>query len=134
MPKNDRPGTPGTLAEPLVRWEPAGKGVGFFVAYQPDLPGCMAQGDTADEAKASLAALIPGYLDLMRQDGLRELPPDPDWPPPPPRRRPREGLQARTIRLPAEVWQRLDDTARAHLRSANAEAECAVRAWVERQT
>jgi predicted RNase H-like HicB family nuclease len=133
MATTDRSNAAPPFAEPVVRWEPAGKGIGFFVAYQPDLPGCMAQGDTAEAALASLVEARALYLKVMGERGgaLPDAGADPEWPPAPPRRRPRADLQARTVRLPADVWQRLDERARGHLRSTNAETECAVRAWLE---
>lgn len=42
-----------------------------WMAYCSELPGCMADGRTADEARDELAALIPEFIALLREDGLR---------------------------------------------------------------
>jgi antitoxin HicB len=41
---------------------------GFFVAAHPDLPGCIAQGDTADEAIASLDDAREAWIEVGIQD------------------------------------------------------------------
>lgn len=41
-----------------------------FSAYVPDLPGCVATGDTADEAKANIAEAVKFHLEGLREDGL----------------------------------------------------------------
>jgi predicted RNase H-like HicB family nuclease len=35
----------------------------------PDLPGCISEGDTMDEALANAAEALAGHLALMRADG-----------------------------------------------------------------
>ncbi|MEM7755744.1 MAG: type II toxin-antitoxin system HicB family antitoxin [Planctomycetota bacterium] len=40
-----------------------------FSAYVPDLPGCVATGDTVDEARAAIREAIAFHLDGMREDG-----------------------------------------------------------------
>ncbi|MEX2168607.1 MAG: type II toxin-antitoxin system HicB family antitoxin [Pirellulales bacterium] len=41
-----------------------------YAAYVPDLPGCVATGDTADEAERLLREAIEVHLAGMREDGL----------------------------------------------------------------
>lgn len=41
-----------------------------FSAYLPDLPGCVATGATADEAKTEIAAAIRFHIDGLSEDGL----------------------------------------------------------------
>ena len=52
--------------------EPAGEN---WAAYVPDLPGCVATGDTADEAGRLIREAIELHLEGMCEDGL--TPPDP---------------------------------------------------------
>ncbi|MFN0006674.1 MAG: type II toxin-antitoxin system HicB family antitoxin [Planctomycetota bacterium] len=40
-----------------------------FLAEVPDLPGCMAHGDTHEEALAEIQVAIGHWLDLLREDG-----------------------------------------------------------------
>lgn len=42
-------------------------------AYVPDLPGCVATGDTREAAEASIRAAITMHLQGLREDGA-ELP------------------------------------------------------------
>ena len=46
------------------------KGERNYSAYVPDLPGCVAVGDTLDEVKAEIRDAIAFHLDGMREDGL----------------------------------------------------------------
>jgi predicted RNase H-like HicB family nuclease len=46
------------------------KGPASFGAYVPDLPGCVAVGKTAVEAKQRITEAIPVHLEGMREDGL----------------------------------------------------------------
>lgn len=41
-----------------------------YSAFVPDLPGCVATGATADEAKAEIAAAIRFHIDGLIEDGL----------------------------------------------------------------
>ena len=41
-----------------------------FSAYVPDLPGCVATGDTIDEVQQEIRAAIRFHLDGLREDGL----------------------------------------------------------------
>jgi antitoxin HicB len=43
---------------------------GGFVASHPDLPGCIAQGVTADEAVVNLAQARAAWLEVRFEDGL----------------------------------------------------------------
>jgi predicted RNase H-like HicB family nuclease len=52
----------------LVIIEPAEDGSGFG-AYVPDLPGCVATGRTADEAKERIAYSIPLHIRSLRAHG-----------------------------------------------------------------
>ncbi len=48
----------------------------WYVAYCPEIPGANGQGQTKDEARASLAEAIALILEDRREDGLRGLPAD----------------------------------------------------------
>ena len=41
-----------------------------FSAYVPDLPGCVATGDTADEVAVLIREAIVFHLEGMAEDGL----------------------------------------------------------------
>lgn len=41
-----------------------------FSAYVPDLPGCVATGNTLEEVEANLRAAIAFHLEGLREDGL----------------------------------------------------------------
>jgi predicted RNase H-like HicB family nuclease len=41
-----------------------------FGAYVPDLPGCIATGDTLDEVKAEIREAIAFHIEGMLEDGL----------------------------------------------------------------
>jgi len=51
----------------LVVIEKAGDG---FSAYVPDLPGCIATGETREKARQMIASAIEMHLEGMRADGL----------------------------------------------------------------
>lgn len=40
-----------------------------YSAYVPDLPGCVATGDTVKEAEAQIREAIEFYLEGLREDG-----------------------------------------------------------------
>jgi predicted RNase H-like HicB family nuclease len=42
---------------------------GVFVAECPNLPGCISQGQTREEAKANIAEAIAGYLESLEERG-----------------------------------------------------------------
>ena len=44
-----------------------------FSAYSPDVPGCVAVGDTRDEVRQNMASAIAAHLEVMRESGL-EIP------------------------------------------------------------
>ena len=46
------------------------KGERNFSAYVPDLPGCVAVGDTLEEVKAEIREAIEFHLEGLREDGL----------------------------------------------------------------
>ncbi|MBO6553276.1 MAG: type II toxin-antitoxin system HicB family antitoxin [Roseitalea sp.] len=46
------------------------KAEGNYSAYVPDLPGCVATGDTAQEAEANIADAIRFHLEGLREDGI----------------------------------------------------------------
>ncbi len=48
----------------------------WYIAYCPEIPGANGQGQTRDEARASLAEAIALILKDRREDGLRGLPAD----------------------------------------------------------
>ncbi|MFN7739218.1 MAG: type II toxin-antitoxin system HicB family antitoxin [Cyanobacteriota bacterium] len=45
------------------------KAASNYSAYVPDLPGCVATGDSIAEIEAEISAAIRFHLDGMRQDG-----------------------------------------------------------------
>lgn len=47
--------------------EKAGKN---YSAYVPDLPGCIATGDTVDEVEREIRDAIRFHIDGMKEDGL----------------------------------------------------------------
>ena len=46
------------------------KGERNYSAYVPDLPGCVAVGETLEEATAEIREAIEFHLEGMREDGL----------------------------------------------------------------
>ena len=44
-------------------------GTPCYIAYHPELPGCMAQGDTPQEARAELESVCPEWIAHLEQDG-----------------------------------------------------------------
>ena len=46
------------------------KGETSYGAYVPDLPGCVAVGETEDEVKTLIAEAIQIYLEVLREDGM----------------------------------------------------------------
>jgi predicted RNase H-like HicB family nuclease len=44
-----------------------------FSAYVPDLPGCIATGETASEAEQQIRHALSFHLDGLREDGM-EIP------------------------------------------------------------
>lgn len=51
---------------------------GGYVAYLPELPGCITQGDTVEEALAMLEDAKKGWLDLALKEGWEIPVPDRD--------------------------------------------------------
>ena len=43
---------------------------GGFGAWAPDLPGCIALGDTVEETEREMREAIAFHLDGLREDGL----------------------------------------------------------------
>jgi predicted RNase H-like HicB family nuclease len=43
---------------------------GGYGAWAPDLPGCIALGDTVEDTEREMRAAINFHLDGLRQDGL----------------------------------------------------------------
>jgi predicted RNase H-like HicB family nuclease len=46
------------------------KGEQNYLAYVPDLPGCVSVGETLKEVKAEIREAIEFHLEGMREDGL----------------------------------------------------------------
>jgi predicted RNase H-like HicB family nuclease len=46
------------------------KAEGNFSAYVPDLPGCIATGNTVSEVEAEIREAISFHLEGMREDGI----------------------------------------------------------------
>jgi predicted RNase H-like HicB family nuclease len=51
------------------------KGETSYGAYVPDLPGCVAVGETRDEAMRLIREAIEFHLEGLREDGLPVPPP-----------------------------------------------------------
>ena len=41
-----------------------------YSAYVPDLPGCVATGETVEETEVEISAAIQFHLEGLREDGL----------------------------------------------------------------
>lgn len=46
------------------------KAQGNYSAYVPDIPGCVATGETVEETEQNLREAIRFHLDGIREDGL----------------------------------------------------------------
>jgi predicted RNase H-like HicB family nuclease len=46
-----------------------------YSAYSPDLPGCVATGDTKDEALQNIRGAIAMHIEGLREDGIPIPPP-----------------------------------------------------------
>lgn len=46
------------------------KAEGNYSAYVPDLPGCVATGETIEEIKQMIAEAIEFHIEGMREEGL----------------------------------------------------------------
>ena len=51
------------------------KGTTSYGAHVPDLPGCVAVGETKEEAVTLIREAIKLHLDALRQDGVAIPPP-----------------------------------------------------------
>ena len=51
------------------------KADGNYSAYVPDLPGCVATGDTVEEAEREIRDAIRFHIEGLREDGLPVPPP-----------------------------------------------------------
>jgi predicted RNase H-like HicB family nuclease len=51
------------------------KGPTSYGAYVPDLPGCVAVGESIDEVERLIQEAIEFHLDGMREDGIDVPPP-----------------------------------------------------------
>jgi predicted RNase H-like HicB family nuclease len=49
-----------------------------YSAWSPDVPGCVATGDTIDKCVEEMRSALLGHLDLMREHD--EAPPEPSGP------------------------------------------------------
>lgn len=52
------------------------KGERNFSAYVPDLPGCVAAGDTLEEIERLIRKAIEIHIEGLREDGLAIPPPN----------------------------------------------------------
>src|SRR5438067_9007305 len=84
------------------RWEMTlgayDEGEPCYVVRYPDLPGCMAQGDTPEEALQSLIELREPYIESMRRRGLPV--PDPQKPANAPRSRAAPAIESGKLLVP----------------------------------
>jgi len=51
------------------------KGENSYAAYVPDLPGCVAVGETRDEVRRLIREAIELHLECLRKDGSPVSPP-----------------------------------------------------------
>jgi predicted RNase H-like HicB family nuclease len=51
------------------------KAAGNYSAYVPDLPGCVATGNTVEEVETEIREAIEFHVDGLREDGLPIPPP-----------------------------------------------------------
>ena len=59
------------MMEPCMRYAVViEKGQGNYSAYVPDLPGCVAVGDTLEETQREIQDAIEFHLEGMRADGV----------------------------------------------------------------
>jgi predicted RNase H-like HicB family nuclease len=49
------------------------QGKGSYGAYVPDLPGCVAVGETVEEVRVLIAEAVDAHIELMQEEGL-EIP------------------------------------------------------------
>lgn len=42
---------------------------GFWVAECPDLPGCLSQGETKEEAMLNIREAVDLYIEVLKEDG-----------------------------------------------------------------
>lgn len=54
----------------IVRYEPEGEGAPDYVALHPEFPGCVAQGNTVREARASLDEATVFWIRCLLEDNL----------------------------------------------------------------
>ena len=52
------------------------KGESNFSAYVPDLPGCVAAGDTIEEVEALIRGAMEMHITGLREDGISVPPPN----------------------------------------------------------
>ena len=52
------------------------KGESNFSAYVPDLPGCVAAGDTVEEVEALIRGAMEMHIAGLREDGIAVPPPN----------------------------------------------------------
>lgn len=76
MEPNDRAERLSALPyEALARPDETTTGEPIWLAFTPELPGCMAQAETEKAALRELRKLRPMYIQLMIEDGLPVPPP-----------------------------------------------------------
>jgi predicted RNase H-like HicB family nuclease len=44
---------------------------GYWVAECPSLPGCVSQGATREGAVTNIREAIEGYIEVLKEDGLK---------------------------------------------------------------
>jgi predicted RNase H-like HicB family nuclease len=54
----------------VINREESDKGEYYYVAAHPDLPGCMADGQTPEEAKQELAKALVDYIYFLLEDNV----------------------------------------------------------------
>jgi predicted RNase H-like HicB family nuclease len=59
----------------IIHREVDDKGHVFYVAWHPELPGCMSHGDDPEEAKEMLDDARSLYLDALQSAGVEPPPP-----------------------------------------------------------
>jgi len=46
------------------------KAIGNYSAFSPDVPGCVATGETREEAELEMRAALQMHLEGLKEDGL----------------------------------------------------------------
>ncbi len=72
--RSDADNNPGSLTLTIVVKEVREEGLApYFVAQCVELPGCVSEGDTEDDARLSIQSAMRECLSVMFEDSIRRL-------------------------------------------------------------